>query len=263
MKVRSRPPRFARFSVLLLITLVTLALFAGEAAAFLHRVGPINPAPSVGNFPAWYQDNTGITLEFCDPKNAAEAAGAWCLVGTAEVPNPPEVFPGEFFDEHFYYSISADTNALVNDFLWEAAVEAAFSVGAATPGEQIVFTRIRIRIRNLTQNGTYRVIHPYGVHVLAFDNNAGNEDQIFFTEDVGVAAGVFTGALKSKLGPFLLPADTPGGTELPPVSSPPGPVPGKQYIADPGRSGPVTGSPYDNNFVRVEGPANAFGTGGS
>ncbi|MBP2683419.1 MAG: hypothetical protein H6Q79_1458 [Deltaproteobacteria bacterium] len=266
MKPLGQIARYPRIILILPILLLGLSVFAGEAAADLLRVGPINPTPPVGNFPAWYQDNTGITLEFCDPKNDAELDGAWCLLnrvndplpGTPGVLSVPESFPGNFFDEHFYYSVAADTNGLPNAFLWEAAVEAAFAMGPAIPGDQVVFTRIRIRIRNLTQNGNYRIIHPYGVHVIPFDNNAGQEDQIFFTEDVGVAAGVFTGALRSKLGPFLLPSNTPGDAELPAVT---GPAPGKLYIADPTRSGPVTGSPYDNNFVRVEGPADAFGIG--
>ena len=240
---------------MLLITLATLALFAGEAAAILKRVGPINPTPPVGSFPAWYQDNTGITLEFCDPKNDAELDGGWCLLTRNNVPpgapgvlSVPEVFPTNFFDEHFYYSTSAvwPANPL-KQLLWEAAVEAAFAAGGAVPGDQITFARIRVRLEDVPVTGTYRFLHPYGEENL--DGVAG--DRIFFTDDIGVAAGVFTGAMRSRLGPFLLPSNTPGGAELPAV---PGPVPGKLYIADPGRSGPVTGGPI-RNFVRIEGPA--------
>ena len=267
MKKRNRPPQFTRFSVLLLITLATLALFAGAAAADLLRFGPINPTSSVGNYPAWYQDNTGITLEFCDP-NAGEVAGGWCLVGPAEVPNPPEVFPDEFTDEHFYYSVAAD-----HDILWEAAIEAAFG-GDVVDGGQVVFTRIRFRLNDVPVTGTYRFIHPYGI-----DNVVGVVgERIFVTQDVGVAEGDFTGALKSRVGPFLLPSATAGGAELAPV---PGPAPGKLYIADPARIGPVTGSLLPNfiacpnsdpcspgesknhNIFRVEGPpgSNIGGTG--
>lgn len=81
--------------------------------------------------------------------------------------------------------------------------------------------------------------------------------------------GPFDCALRSRLGPFLLPSDAPGGAETPAVA---GPVPGKLYIADPGRSGPVTGSPLPNfidatgasrnhNIFRIEGPAGS-GLGG-
>ncbi|MFL5246648.1 MAG: hypothetical protein ACJ79V_02395, partial [Myxococcales bacterium] len=69
------------------------------AHAALERVGPNNPAPSVGGYPAWYQDTSGLSLEFCDPSNASEVSGGWCLLLPADVPNPPESFPGTFFDE--------------------------------------------------------------------------------------------------------------------------------------------------------------------
>jgi hypothetical protein len=59
-----------------------------------------------------------------------------------------------------------------------------------------------------------------------------------------------------------LPSNTPGGPELPPVT---GPVPGKLYVADPSRLGPVTGSTLadfvdstgalrNHNIFRIEGP---------
>ena len=121
MNYRNRPPRFTRFSVVLLITLATLALFAGEAAAGLHRVGPINPTPSVGNFPAWYQDNTGITLEFCDPKNAAEVAGGWCLLlpGRRDRIPPPRCSPPTSSTSTSTYSAGADPVARDSRFLPE------------------------------------------------------------------------------------------------------------------------------------------------
>jgi hypothetical protein len=239
----------------LLITLATLALFAGDAVAFLHRVGPINPAPSVGNYPAWYQDNTGLALEFCDPKNDAELDGGFCLlardaVGAPGVLSVPETFPTNFVDEHFWYSINAEFPASpVQKVLWEAAVEAAFG-GDVTPGGQVSFSRIRMRLEDVPVTGTYRFIHPYGEEII--EGVAG--DRIFFTDDVGIGSpGDFSGALTSRLGPFLVPSDTAGGPELGPFT---GPL-NQQYLADPGRIGPVTGSPLGptRNFVRIEGPA--------
>ena len=50
---------------------LALATSSFCAHAVLERAGPVNIAPSVGGFPAWYQDTTGIALEFCDPKNAS------------------------------------------------------------------------------------------------------------------------------------------------------------------------------------------------
>jgi hypothetical protein len=83
------------------------------------------------------------------------------------------------------------------------------------------------------------------------------------TQDVGLGAG-FDGALSGRIGPFLLPATAPGGAELPAIG---GPVPGKLYVADPARLGPVTGSPIINpadnlpqNYFRIVGPGVNVGT---
>jgi hypothetical protein len=94
---------------------VALATSSFSAQAVLERAGPVNPAPSVGSYPAWYQDTTGVTLEFCDPLNAAELSGGWCLLLPPDVPVLPEVFPTSFFDEHFYFAGHADAGALLAD----------------------------------------------------------------------------------------------------------------------------------------------------
>src|SRR5207344_269425 len=80
---------------------VSLALLSPAHAA-LTRMGPINNSPTVGGFPAWFQDSTGIALEFCDPQSQAELNGGRCVLlpGDAII---PEQFPTNFFDEHFYW----------------------------------------------------------------------------------------------------------------------------------------------------------------
>jgi hypothetical protein len=98
----------------------------------------------------------------------------------------------------------------------------------------MAFARIRIKDINVPDGVTWRITHPYGVDVLT----AGAKG-IFSTADAGTVPGVFSGALNSRLGPFLkwdatLPAAPVG------------------YIGDPGVLHPVTGSPYGTNFVKVE-----------
>ncbi len=242
---------------------VSLALAAafGPAHAVLERVGPVSTAPSVGGYPAWYQDTTGLALEFCDPKNQAEVDGGWCLLLPGDPPAVPEVFPAQFFDEHFYFAATAAAPARNNArALLVLAQEAAFAAGPPIPGDQVVFSRIRIVLNPVPATGTYRIIHPYGEDT--FEAVAG--ERLFYTDDVGIACpqGSFDCALNSRLGPFLLPADAPGGAELPAIT---GPVPGKLYIASPDRIGPVTGSPLpdfidstgaqrNHNLFRIEGP---------
>ncbi|MBI4322452.1 MAG: cadherin-like domain-containing protein [Chloroflexi bacterium] len=252
-----------RFRFLASVATLLLLLFgAGRGVhAVLERTGPVSNAPSVGGYPTWYQDSTGLALEFCDPKNQAEVDGGWCLLLPGDPPAVPEVFPAQFFDEHFWFAADAGlTPATGGRALLVLAVEAAF-VANVVPGGQITFSRIRVRLDPVPATGTYRFIHPYGEELIA----AAQGDRIFFTDDVGIncAPGEFDCARGSRLGPFLLPSNTPGGAELAAVV---GPVPGKLYIADPARSGPVTGSALPNfvdstgasrnhNIFRIEGPA--------
>jgi len=263
---------------------LALASCSFSAQAVLERAGPVSADPAVGNFPAWYQDTTGIGLEFCAP-NAAEVDGAWCLL-TPPI-QTPEIFPSNFFDEHFYFAGSAQigTRQQGGKAILVLGEEAGFATGNAVPGEQITFSRIRVVLNPVPLSGTYRFIHPYGEE--SIEGVAG--ERIFFTDDVGIgcAKGTFDCALTSRMGPFLLPSATVGGAEMPAITADnptpdtdpahfaggaPTPYPntGKAYIADPARIGPVTGSslsfrnfndptqPLRNqNIFRIEGPAGA------
>jgi hypothetical protein len=248
---------------------VLLAMAAAAPAhAALERVGPVDRSPSVGGFPSWYQDQSGVTLEFCNLTTQAEWDGGWCVLIQPDGPagGLPETFPDNFFDEHFYYAadnVLLDPGTGIRARL-VIALESAFLVGPAIEGDQTVFARHRLDIRALPFDGDYRVITPF-TDVTFFDQKVG--DRIFETEDIGIgcAIGNFDCALAGRLGPFLLPSATAGGAEVPPMpdlqSSPPGtdpfydqmvalngtptPAPGtgKKYLADPARVGTVTGSP--------------------
>lgn len=241
--------------------LLALALTSGPSQAVLERVGPPDNSPAIGGYPAWYQDTTGLALEFCNPLNLAEVEGGWCLLLPGDVPVVPEVFPTSYFDEHFWFAAGAGiTPASGGRALLTAALEGAFAADVV-PGGQITFARVRVVLNPVPVTGAYRFIHPYGEKTI----QAQAGDKIFFTDDVGINCppGQFDCATQGSVGPFLLPADAPGGPELPPVA---GPVPGKLYIADPARVGPVTGStlpPFtdsvgqlrNHNVFRIEGPA--------
>ena len=231
------------------VTVASVLLMAATVSAQgLERVGPTSP---VNGFPTWYQDKTGIVLEFCSPTNALELAGGWCLLLTGDTV-APEVFPTQFSDEHFFFAADGTLPAsasLPGGAKLVLGLEAAFAVGPVINGDQITFTRIRIRF-DAPSTGTYIVQHPYGTDT--FTATAG--ERVFYTEDIGITCqGNFECALNSRLGPFLLASNSPGGAELPAVA---GPVAGKLYIADPARIGPVTGSPVNQNFFRIIGPGN-------
>ena len=230
--------------VLILLTVMAGVFNAAPAFAQLLRVGPT----AAGNgFPTWYQDTTGVALEFCQPLNQAELDGGWCLLLPADTA-VPEVFPSRFADEHFFYAADTTINFPGGSALLVLALEAGFAGGPPLAGDQTVFARVRIRI-DVPTTGTYTVYHPYGTEVL--EGVAGQ--RLSFNEDIGVACspGQFDCALLGRIGPFLMAANTPGGAELAAVT---GPVPGKLYIAAPGRLGPITGSPVGQNFFRIVGP---------
>ncbi len=294
---------FVPFKIKASAVAVAVALAGASLAsrAALERVGPVSNAPEIGGFPLWYQDTTGITLDFCAPINQSEADGGWCLLLPTDV-TVPELFPGNFFDEHFYFAATTQigTRQAGQKAILVMAEESAFANGAVVPGDQMTFSRIRVVLNPVPATGKYRFIHPYGEEVI--DGVVG--DRIFFTDDVGItcAQGQFDCSLRSRLGPFLLPSDVPGGPEMPPLTLA-NPAPdqndahfggafaptiypgtGKAYIADPARSGPVTGGlvqdyvPFtqrpdlvgsdlvqndgtprsrNHNVFRIEGPAGA------
>jgi hypothetical protein len=233
------------------------------AQAALRRVGPVVPT---NGYPAWYQDQSGLTMDFCSPTNALELNGGWCLI--LPPATAPEVFPTSFFNEHFYWAASSTIPAGASRAtavgLLTLSVEAAFASGPVTPGDQITFGRLRIVIPTLPVSGTYTIYHPFGAWV--FPGLVAG-DRFFYTDDVGFncAQGQFDCALATSIGPYLLPSTTPGGAELPPIpvltaaqdpfyaamiaAGTTTPYPGStatatpKYIADPARAGPVTGSP--------------------
>jgi hypothetical protein len=258
-KLKEITMQFKQKPIVALVSLA-LALSAGTANALLERMGPVNNAPSVGGFPSWFMDKTGLAIEFCDPLNAAELNGGWCTLLPPNPPSAPETFPGNFFVEHFYHdarNTTSFTHANGNSkVVLTIAVEAAFVNGATVvPGQQMTFGRNRISITNLPATGVYKVFTPYSEWAL--DGNTGGK--IFYTEDVGIGCPTtFECTLGTAIGPFLLPSATIGGGEVPPIPdllagqdpfydalAPKSPYPatGKKYITDPKRIGPVTGSP--------------------
>lgn len=229
------------------IALTTLSL---SAYADLARVGPVDaPSPTGNGFPKWYQDLNGTVLDLCLPDAndpGATQLNACQLVGPG-LPTPPYSFPDNFPNEAFYFNATSLLDMPGGKRVTLVlALEAAFSTGPVVTGDQITFTRIRV-IAGVPEPGIYTVTHPYGVETFPVVNvsDAGNRD-IAFTEDVGVARGVFDGALKSRVGPFLQRSASSGGAPLAPVA-----INGAQFLSDGVNTEFVTGSPFGTDYLEV------------
>ena len=238
--------------------LVVSALAQGVAQAALFAVDPGPFVPANGSFAAWYQDTHGRTLELCLSKavssRVASAPGApayMCLLN----PTPgvfddtqPVVFPSNFPDEAFWFTGDGSIVDAARgiDLTYVSAVEAAFSAEEPVEGDQVSFGRIRIRV-DVPTAGVYTITHPYGVDI--FDVPAGGRRAINMTRDIGIGSPkTYDGALKSDIGPFLRSVNGPY-TETNPVTGS-----AERFVGDPNLEEAFTGSPFNTNYIRIEGP---------
>ena len=250
----------------ILVTALGLATFAGASQAVLQAVDPGPYTAATGFFPQWYEDTNNLRLDLC-LSNAASANGPLCTL----LPNPgvfdplqPIVFPVNFPDEAFYFTADANVVGQGIDLLYISAIEAAFAGadGLPVPGDQITFSRIRIRADfdvTVPTPGVYRITHPFGVK--EFSVAAPGRRVINDTVDIGIGAlGDFTGALGGQVGPFLVAAAAAGGAALPFIEAV-NPETGQteQFIGDPNVPQFVTGGQNGVNEVRVERIANLGG----
>ena len=233
----------------LICTAVLSAVWAGstppahalDCSVPLKAVGPIDPA---NGFPLYYQDSTRLALRPCLD---AVCGGAGFVLPD---PNLPLSFPGNFPVAVVYWRAISKMTVGTISVVYVSALEGSFANGVqALPGDQVVFSRIRIRIFGATPGGTYTVTHPYGVEVLTADGFG----TVNFTQDspripvgLGGPALAFGTALSvGRVGPFLRAV---------------APVPPPGLIGNPAANQTVTGSPCGTNILRVEGPG--FPVGG-
>ncbi|MFJ7111143.1 hypothetical protein ACIQU2_26740 [Pseudomonas sp. NPDC098740] len=240
------------------VALVVSALAQGVALAALFAVDPGPYVPANGSFAAWYQDTHGRTLELCLSKavssRVASAPGApayMCLLN----PTPgvfddtqPVVFPSNFPDEAFWFTGDGSIvdTARGIDLTYVSAVEAAFAAEEPVDGDQVSFGRIRIRV-DVPTAGVYTITHPYGVDI--FDVPAGGRRAINMTRDIGIGTPkTYDGALKSDIGPFLRSVNGPYTETNPATGS------AEHFVGDPNLEEAFTGSPFNTNYIRIEGP---------
>ena len=259
----------------------TMLALASVASADLNRVGPANvPSPPGHGFPLWYQDLNGMVLDLCMP-TATGAQDPAAPPGDGLPPRPAGPASSRTSSPPTSPTRCSSTASCRTPWplptgkraILVLAVEAAFASGAAAPGQQMVFTRIRVTA-GVPFDGTYTVNHPYGTET--FPNvvaGVGNRD-IVFSEDIGVTPGNFTEALTSRVGPFLQHVEDtlidpltglpfvpfPGGPAAQPLVLPFDPVSGfipnvsRYFLGDGVTPRYITGSPFGTNWFEICGP---------
>jgi Big-like domain-containing protein len=246
----------ARTLLLSLVVVMCIALGAGPAWAQpagqgLATVGPLMP----GNlYPTHYVDkqNPSLALEQCltSPVDPAAPVPDPCgLTGTLPLGDlTPIVFPSNFPIEFFYSRAVAklsNIGGVGGRSTLVLALEGGFTapLTVATPGQQVVFTRLRVNVTNgLVPGATYTVTHPYGTITFIAEPD-GSLPRNAGTTDFGcliAPCGAFDQVLPSPIfGPFLQAVD---------------PAPPAGYVGNPAIDQTITGSPTGNNFFRIEGP---------
>lgn len=219
---------------ILLLSAVLLLAFSQVAFPALRAVGPVIPDTDPGpgwsagynGFPLWFRDSLGQNAALSNPPSPLSAPDP------VDPANPFSVQVG-WGAEAFYWSSEANAVGQGIDALLVLALEAAWAAEVPNDGDQVVFARVRIRI-DTPVAGDYTVIFPYGQKT--FTNVPAGVRAINETADIGIGApGVFTGALRGEIGPFLRQVGAAPGT-----------------FGD-GTPGPVEFGP-NGNILRVTGP---------
>jgi len=243
---------------------LTLSL-SGNAFAALSAVDPGPYTAATGGFPMWYQDNNLLSMELCQSRAVSSRVGAsvppayMCtLLAEPGIYDDaqPMVFPDNWPPEAFWFLAETQIPEVGNSGYeldaYVAGIEAAFASENPVAGDQQSFARIRIRV-SVPTAGTYTITHPYGVETV--NVTAPGRRAINITRDVGIGApGNFSGALSGALGPFLRSLNGPYVEVNPDTGA------SETFVGDPNLTEAVTGSPFNTNFVRIQGPAGTIQT---
>lgn len=246
----------------LICSALGLSVVIGDSAhAGLAAVDPGPYTLATGRYPLWYEDPDGLALELCQSKAISPnlPAGGTPNYLCTIIPDEgyddrlPMVFPDNWPHELFWQLVEAQIPG--NNYELEtyvAGLEAAFGQDEPVDGDQVSFARIRLRV-TIPTTGVYTITHPYGVETINVTSTG--RRAINMTRDIGIGApGDFTGPLGGDLGPFLRSVNGPYTAINPETGE------SETFVGDPNLSERVTGSPFNSNFIRIEGPAGVIQT---
>ncbi|MEX5261125.1 hypothetical protein [Kocuria sp. CPCC 205263] len=201
------PPRRPRYRRTIAASAVLMLGFTGISASVaatqvteknpgqLTAVGPVNPE---FGFPAWYEDSAGVRTELC-----IDGSDPLCGLApepeTPYDPTQPTVLPGNFPHEGFYMLAGSELDLPGGgSAVLTLGLEGAFANEVAH-GEQMVFARQRLVVKEGPANSTLSFQHPYGT--IEVDTDEAGDAKL--VEDISPAVGNFETPLKSNFGPFL------------------------------------------------------------
>lgn len=227
----------------------------------LKDFGPLNAA----GFPVWYRDNNNLPVLQC-LASIPSPTGLGGMCSTTMVANPnqapsfdptqPVIFNSNWPSEAFYFQAENDQNfAILSSKKTRIVLALLSSFVNVNPaqGDQIVFSRVRITLKGVPL-GNYTITHPYGVETMTVTIDPKSE---VLTRDIPIVPtpGVFTDALAGVVGPFLKWTPDPNYAGI--GTNPDGTITvgGETFLGDPNVPHTITGSPLNQNYIRINGPA--------
>ncbi|QKJ18302.1 hypothetical protein [Microbacterium hominis] len=202
----------------------------------------VGPSSSDHGFPAWYEDSTGTRIEPC-----LDIDNPMCGFLPGDVPDDtiPISFPDNFPGEFFYQLVASELDLPGGGrAVLTLGLEAAFTTEEATPGNQVVFARTRVVVRDAPANATLTFRHPFGELTIDTDETGAGR----LVEDIAPSVGNFTLALTGNFGPFL---------KWDPATAPAAPA---GFVGDPGIAHTVIGGKDGYNRFSVTGPGLSLDT---
>lgn len=224
------------FAIVLLMSLFVLGIQPATSA--LTDKGILHP---INNFPTWFSDANGVTLQLCLD---GDGVTGLCAFDPVIPGNATSELTG-FGAEAFWWLTSSTLNISGGgQALLVLALEAAYGAEDPAPNDQFAFGRVRIRV-DIPVDGEYKIWHPAlneanGCQPEVYNATAGTRS-INVTRDIGGSAP-FETMLNGEVGPFLI-----WDPAVPPAA-PAG------FIGDPGVDHQVIGGHCGINFFRIEGP---------
>jgi len=207
-QARSWARRTGAVGAVLALGAASIALTVPAGATDTAHTGPAVTA--LGGFPAYYTDDSGISVQPCVDASA-NCGGATALDDGAGGPGMAVAGDGE----GFYWSADATLNTPRGSLQVITAQEAAW----ASPTQPIVFDRLRVR-GHLNQSGTYTLLTPYGTKKFEAGPVA-DQRNVFDTEDLscamtvgGACAGHVTNWLRAVNAPVGFLGDSASATQF-------------------------------------------------